>query len=107
ARAPPLRVVRSHLALQHLRLGQLLLEAGRKLTEGRQAASWHGMEMFLHNRLEPFDPRKERVYKNFERNLADIVQVGLGSGATVVLSTVAVNLKDCPPFASVTGEALG
>ena len=107
ARAPPLWVVRSHLALQRLRVGQLLLELARKLTEGRQAGSWHGMEMFLHNRLEPSDPRKERVYKNFRRNLADIVQVGLGSGASVVLSTVAVNLKDCPPFASVSGDALG
>jgi tetratricopeptide (TPR) repeat protein len=41
------------------------------------------------------------VYRNFERNLADIIKAGHASGAGLVISTVAVNLKDCAPFASL------
>jgi tetratricopeptide (TPR) repeat protein len=40
------------------------------------------------------------VYHHFERNLADIIRAGQRSGANLVVSTVAVNLKDCAPFAS-------
>ncbi len=58
--------------------------------------------MFLGNQLGPQDPRRERVYRNFERNLDDIVQSGLGAGAKILLNTVAVNLRDCPPFSSLT-----
>jgi tetratricopeptide (TPR) repeat protein len=46
------------------------------------------------------------VYQNFQRNLNDIVKVGLNSGAKILLNTVAVNLKDCPPFASMTNASL-
>lgn len=40
------------------------------------------------------------VYSSFERNLRDIIETGLRSGAKVLVSTVARNLKDCGPFAS-------
>src|SRR5439155_15246499 len=102
ARAPPRWLVRLHLAIQQTRVGQLLAAVGQKLS--RSASSppgWGGMEMFMNSRLAPHDRRKDRVYRSFERNLQDIVRLGLGSGATVVLSTVAVNLRDCPPFASL------
>src|SRR5271157_571038 len=69
-------------------------------------ASWGGMEMFLGHQLAPDDLRKERVYRNFQQNLRDILQAGLKSGARVVLNTVAVNLKDCPPFASIPPASL-
>ena len=64
------------------------------------------MEMFLGHQLPPDDPRKERVYRNFQQNLRHILQAGLDSGARVVLNTVAVNLKDCSPFASIPPAAL-
>jgi hypothetical protein len=38
------------------------------------------------------------VYASFERNLNDIIDAGLRSGAKVLVSTVARNLKDCGPF---------
>lgn len=57
--------------------------------------------MFLGNQVASEAPAREAVYRNFRRNLQDIVRAGLDSGATVLLSTVAVNLKDCPPFASL------
>ena len=64
------------------------------------------MNMFVGNQLRADDPRKEVVYQNFERNLNDIVKVGLDSGAKILLNTVAVNLKDCPPLASLTNASL-
>ncbi|PWU14746.1 MAG: hypothetical protein C5B50_16625 [Verrucomicrobia bacterium] len=103
--SPPLGLVRLGLALQKTRLGQLLMAVGRQV-RGKSAgpASWGGMQMFLGNQVPPNDPRKERTYRNFQQNLKDILRIGRTSGAQVLLNTVAVNLKDCPPFASV-GQA--
>jgi tetratricopeptide (TPR) repeat protein len=100
AQAPPLNLIRLNLAIQRTRIGQLLQALARKLHGKSAPASWSGMEMFLGNQLLPEDPRKAVVYKNFEGNLRDIVRAGLNSGAKVLLNTVAVNLKDCPPFGS-------
>jgi tetratricopeptide (TPR) repeat protein len=101
AKAPPVALVRLNLAIQKMRLGQLLINLSRKLKRANTpASSWGGMEMFVGNELSPGDPRKEMVYKNFSKNLDDIIKAGLNSGAKILLNTVAVNLKDCPPFAS-------
>ena len=106
AKAPPPGFVRLNLAIQKTRIGQLLVDLSRKLKGKSANVSWGGMKMFLGNQLRADDPRKEVVYQNFERNLNDIVRVGLGSGAKILLNTVAVNLKDCPPFASLTDSNL-
>lgn len=101
AQAPPLWAVRLNLAVQQTRVGQLLMSAARQLHfKSAKSASWAGMEMFVGNELPPDDPRKQRVYENFEQNLHDILDAGLSSGARIILNTVAVNLKDCSPFAS-------
>ena len=100
-KAPPLTLVRGYLALQNLRSGQLLLDACQKFRSEPQTKSWEGMTMFLASQLAPDAPAREVVYRNFQHNLADIVQTGINSGARVLLSTVAVNLKDCTPFASM------
>ena len=107
AKAPPWPVVRLGLALQTTRVGQLLMNLGRKL-KGNAAGPrvWGGLEMFLGNQLAPDDPRKEVVYKNFQRNLQDILRAGRNAGAAIILNTVAVNLKDCPPFASLNSSRL-
>jgi tetratricopeptide (TPR) repeat protein len=47
------------------------------------------------------DPERDYVYGNFRRNLDRICASGIRAGATVVLSTVAVNLRDCPPIGSL------
>lgn len=105
--APPLPLVRLSLALQETRLGQLLMDLGRRLRgAAHTTAGWQGMEMFLNNEIPPGDHRRTIVHDSFRRNLADILRAGLGSGAGVVLSTVAVNLKDCPPFASLSATNL-
>ena len=107
AKAPPLALIRFDLAIQKARLGQLLVNLGRKLKGGNaNQPSWGGMEMFVGNQLPADDPRKEVVYQNFSRNLHDIVEAGLGSGVKIMLNTVAVNLKDCAPFASMVNSNL-
>jgi tetratricopeptide (TPR) repeat protein len=107
AKAPPWPAVRLGLALQTMRAGQLLMDLGRKLkSKAGGPGVWGGLQMFLGNQLAPNDPRKEVVYKNFQRNLQDIVRAGRNGGAAIILSTVAVNLKDCPPFASLPSASL-
>ncbi len=97
----PLWFVRLNLVIQKLRLGQLLKNwSGSARLGGAELSDWGGMEMFLRNTISPSDNRKETVYRNFRRNLEDILRAGTGCGAKVVLSTVAVNLRDCPPFGS-------
>ena len=108
-RAPPLWWVRMQLQLRQWRLSQLLLSVGDLRQPAKSAEPrWQGMEMFVQNQVRPDDPGKQRAYRNFERNLDDILKAGLAARAKIVLSTVAVNLKDCPPFGSApfaTGRA--
>ena len=103
-KAPPLWLVRMSVAVQRARFCQLLVELGRKFQSRSRASSWHGMEMFTENKVPPGDPRRQVIYHRFARNLDQILQSGLRAGVKVLLSTVAVNLKDCPPFASVTAN---
>ena len=46
------------------------------------------------------------TYSNFESNLRDTVEAARSSGAKVLVSTVATNLKDCGPFASMHRDGL-
>ncbi len=105
--APMLSYARLVTAAQKLRLGQWFTEWGRRFAGRDQAGTaWGGMEMFLSNQIPPGSPMRETVYQNFQKNLDDIVRAGINSGATVLLDTVGVNLRDCPPFASLPGRTL-
>lgn len=100
--APPLWVVRLGLGLQKCRVGQFIMALGRGL--GARSSSntpWAGMEMFMKSQVAPNDTKRDIVIKNFHQNLEDILWTGFGSGAQIILNTVAVNLKDSPPFASL------
>lgn len=100
-KAPPLGAIRASLALRETRLGQLLHNLAAKWRRGGEApGEWEGMSMFLDHKIHPNDPAKETVYSHFRENLEDIVQLGLDSGASVLISTVASNLRDSAPFAS-------
>lgn len=106
-RSPSVPYVRFVTAVQATRVGQLTVALGRKLhSDGDEYSSWGGMRMFLHHQIAPGSPLKNKVYLNFEKNLDDIVSAGLDSGAKVLLNTVAVNLRDCPPFASLQNTNL-
>jgi tetratricopeptide (TPR) repeat protein len=84
---------RAALMLQRFRFGQLLAP------ERKAQSQWRGMEMFLDRQVAAGDARLARIYATFEENLTAIARMGRQAGAKVILSTVAVNLKDCPPFA--------
>jgi len=104
SRAPPLPAVRANLAVQKSRVGQLAVAWLRTLGGQPRNTSWGGMRMFLENQIQPTDTRRATVYRNFERNLRDILRLGTDSGAKVILNTISVNLRDCPPFASMANS---
>jgi tetratricopeptide (TPR) repeat protein len=129
AQAPSLSLARASLALKTTRVGQLLDAVVSSLHRGPPSPeswggmqigvrgtgpaiaspsrkSWGGMQMFTEARVRHDAPARLRTYANFESNLRDILRAGRRAGVPVILSTVAVNLKDCPPFASLHGPGL-
>jgi len=58
-------------------------------------------EFFRGHRTALDDPERDYVYGNFRRNLERVCESGWRAGAAVILSTVAVNLRDCPPIGSL------
>lgn len=98
--SPSLPLIRAALALEATRAGQLFQTAASRLRGPGPLRVWNGLAMFLNHRISAEDPRMQNVYSFFRQNLADICSAGRKVGAAVVLSTVAVNLRDCPPFAS-------
>ncbi len=99
--SPSLRFIRANVWLKSTRTGQLLDDTAAWLHSRKGSpTAWQGMEMFVGNQVTADDPRLRAVYNNFRQNLIDVCGVARRAGAGVILSTVAVNLKDCPPFAS-------
>jgi len=105
--APNLGVIRTILAIKTTRIGQLLDDLIRRLINNSSTPkTWGGMGMFINGRIGYDDPARLRAYANFKGNLADILRTAQRAGVPVILSTVAVNLKDCAPFASVHAAGL-
>ena len=101
-------VIKANLALKSLKIGQALEEVRLRLAkEKTKPQLWEGMEMFLAQQVAAEDPRLQPVYSHFRQNLEEIIGLGLESGASVIVSTVASNLKDCAPFGSAHKSALG
>lgn len=67
---------------------------------------WDGMALFSENRLPPGSPLTEEVYNAYKQNLERIVDSAEKHGVETILCTVAVNLRDCPPFGSAHGRIL-
>jgi tetratricopeptide (TPR) repeat protein len=105
--APGLRLIRASLAAKATRIGQLLERlAGRFGARAAAQKSWQGLNMFKDHQVRLNAPSRQRAYENFAGNLEDILRAGNRSGVPVILSTVASNLKDCAPFASLHKLAL-
>jgi tetratricopeptide (TPR) repeat protein len=105
-RAPNLGMIRTILAIKATRIGQLLDALGRRLNSSTPK-KWGGMGMFMNSRLGYDDAARLRAYSNFKGNLEDILRAAHKASVPVVLSTMAVNLKDCAPFASIHSPGLG
>src|ERR1700739_1319592 len=88
-------VIRASTLARPSRIGQLLMDTGQSRGE------WRGMEMFLDKQVRADSPRMQPAYDNFARNLGDIVAAAHDSGALVLLSTIATNLRDSAPFGSL------
>jgi tetratricopeptide (TPR) repeat protein len=90
-----LPVIRASIFVRSSRIGQLLVDNGQPRGE------WRGMEMFLDKQVRAVSPRMQPAYDNFARNLKEIVGTARASGAHVLLSTIATNLRDSAPFGSL------
>ena len=96
-----LALIRFNMALRTLRLGQLLGGLAQAVVSKKNdLRAWRGMEMFLERQIPADDARLNSVYGHFAGNLEDIGGAANRKGTAVIFCTVAVNLKDCPPFAS-------
>lgn len=104
---PSLAMIRTSNALKATRLGQLS-EAllGGLSGKNKSSKQWQGMAMFLDKQVRADAPEMAAVHHHFEANLRDIYHIALDSGAKVVVSTVPVNLRDCPPFSSLHKQGL-
>jgi len=93
-----LRLIRASMWTRTTGLGQLF----QKLAESEDVPiECDGMAMFVDHQIHPRDPRFQGVFGHLRVNLTDICNYAGAAGASVVLCTVASNLKDCPPFASL------
>jgi tetratricopeptide (TPR) repeat protein len=90
-----LPVIRTSIFVRSTRIGQLLTQSGQPRAE------WRGMEMFLDKQVRADSPRMEPAYRNFASNLMSIADVAHASGARVLFSTIATNLKDSAPFGAL------
>lgn len=105
--APSESLIRGSLAIKSTRFGQLLSAAEQALNPPPASRrQWDGLLMFVENQLREDDPRMRRVYQHFAANLNSILDDAKQAGVGVVLSTVAVNLRDCAPFASLNKPGL-
>jgi tetratricopeptide (TPR) repeat protein len=97
-----LPVIHIGIALKAARLGQLLTNLANSVGAKRNVPKeWLGLEMFLDNQVQADTPALEAVYRNFQRNLKDIRRIASKSRSEIIFCTVASNLKDNPPFASM------
>ncbi len=102
SQTPPSTLIHAGVALKTTRLGQVLDAGLRSLRRGRQPPlEWGGMAMMADRKIRQDDPRTARVYRHFQENLTRIIETGRRAGVPILLCTVATNLKDCAPFASL------
>jgi tetratricopeptide (TPR) repeat protein len=100
-------LIRASLRLKSIYLVQLLNDFLHRLPlDSGQPQRWGGMEMFLGHQVSARDPKLSQVYQHFRANLADIRDLAIRQGVPILFSTVAVNLKDCPPFTSQNREGI-
>lgn len=93
--------IRARLALARWRLFQFTNNALAAVFASEEpSGEWKGMEFFLERPVAIDDTRLATTYDHFRENLLDICDEGREAGANVLLCTVGVNLRDCPPFAS-------
>ncbi len=99
-------VIRVMTWLGRMRLVQLFRFGATLVAEGRQQERFQGVAMFMNHPVAYDDPRLDAVRRRFRSNLEAIINEAHDAGAHILLSTVAVNLTDCPPSISVSRPTL-
>jgi tetratricopeptide (TPR) repeat protein len=100
--------VRWILAAKASRLGQAIERLAAGLGRSPEGSTrWAGPKVLAQEHVPHDSPRRKPVYHAFERNLRDMVRLGQSAGARVLLSTVAVNLRDSGPFGMANGRNVG
>jgi tetratricopeptide (TPR) repeat protein len=87
------------------RTGQLLAPVLGFLAP-EQPEGEQDMAFFREHRLAGDNPGRQAVYANFRANLEDIIVAARDAGAKTLLSTLAVNYRECPPLGSLHDPAL-
>jgi len=105
--APPMWAIRLGLWVKTTHLGQWMAGLAEQLGPDEKAGRWKGMALFTQHAIAATDPRLLRVREHLARNLDDICSAANAAEAKTILCTVAVNLRDCPPFASGHRDGLG
>jgi len=99
--------IRAAVLLRKLKLGQLLSDCASLLgVRSGTGGTWRGLALFQKNKVPLWDPRLALVYRAYRSNLEAVCRAARSAGATTLLCTVPVNLKDCSPFASVHRKGL-
>jgi tetratricopeptide (TPR) repeat protein len=99
-------LIRTGIAIKATKVGQLMSHLADITSRAKtRPETWGGLEMFLGKQIR-HDEQMQYVYSHFRRNLEDIAQISQKADAKIIFSTVAVNLKDCPPFASLHRQNL-
>ncbi len=72
----------------------------KRRAERGELSDWEGMETFTGLEIDPTDPTVDHIHRQFRSNLEKIVSAAGRRKIPVLLSTLAVNLSACPPFAT-------
>lgn len=92
-----------------LKITQLLkntLESIQQRLFNRQPLVWKSMEMFLQRQIASGDNRVRSATRHFQYNIREMVRMATHQGAKVMVCTVASNLRDAAPFASMHRSSL-
>ncbi len=95
---PGWRLVRLKLWLRGTRVGQLLATLREGGPGDATPEAWGGLGMFVDRRVAADDPRLAHTYADFRANLTTVLRRAHAARVPVLLCTVPVNLRDCPPL---------
>lgn len=98
--AQHLWLVRTIQHAKRTKLAQLLKSIAARLGNPPPDEA-QDMAFYRRKRMAADDPRRAAVLENFRQNLNDIHRAARAVGAETILATVPVNLRDCPPLASL------
>ena len=102
--SPNLTLIRTGIYVNSTRTGQLIKSLFA--SAGADKTQWDGMQMFLDRQVAASDPKLQDAYKHFRSNLNEICNVAQDAETPMILCTVATNLKDSAPFASMHRDGM-